>query len=65
MSEQVYRCPILDEEGLYEQQLSDDEYDPRHYETLPKMIEHLRGDNGWTDKEIADWQESARPEWVS
>lgn len=62
MSEEVYRCPILDEGGLYEKEFPADKYDPRHYETLPKMIEHLRDDNGWTDKEIADWQETARPE---
>lgn len=62
MSSELYRCPILDEEeGLYEQDFSG-KYDPRHYETLPKMIDHLRDDNGWTDKQVADWQESARPE---
>lgn len=62
MGEEVYRCPILDECGTYAQEFAEEQYDPRHYETLPKMIEHLHDDNGWTGKQIADWQETARPE---
>lgn len=61
MSEEVYRCPILDEGGVYEEQFPVGKYDPRHWETLPDMIRHLKVDNHWTDKQIADWQETARP----
>lgn len=62
MSKEIYRCPILHEGGAYDEDYPVGKYDPRHYETLPKMIEHLRDDNDWTDKQVADWQETARPE---
>lgn len=62
MMDELYRCPILDEGGAYEENYPCGKYDPRHYETLPAMIAHLRDDNDWTDKQIADWQEMARPE---
>lgn len=56
-----YRCPILEEMDAYDEEYPAGKYDPRHYDTLPDMIHHLKVDNHWTDKQIADWQETARP----
>lgn len=57
--EPKYRCPILlDAHG--------NPYPPMtlaevHAETLSVMVRHLRDDNHWTDKQVADWQETAQP----
>lgn len=58
-AEPLYRCPILEEMGAYDEQYSCGKYDPRHYDTLPDMIAHLQ-QNKWTEQQIADWQETAR-----
>lgn len=62
MSDELYRCPVLEEMGVYGEEFPVNKYDPRHSETLPDMVRHLKVDNHWTDKQVADWQETARPE---
>ncbi len=63
MEPELYRCPVLEQMGAYDEEYPEGRYDPRHYETLPNMVQHLKEQHrfSWTDKQIADWQETAKP----